>query len=179
MSTVKTVLVVALSALALAGPAGASTPRLAVWDLQTGLAQASRDAFGDVAVKPHAKVAGKGTLVRCGAWCRFSPGWLAFRAKPLLGAADLRAAKVVRSKRLGWTVQSTLTRPALARWTRFAAVAAERSKRRGVPDVLVVAARGVIAAAPYSSLVHARRGQLVLTGFVSRAAANAVVSSLG
>ena len=173
-------LAVALGALALAGPAAASSaPTFALWDLQSDLAPVSRNEFGDVATRARAALAGEGALVRCAAWCRFSPGWLAFRAKPRLTAGDAAAAKVVYSKRLGWTVQASLNRPALARWSHFAHLTAERSRRRGVPDVLVVVARGTVAATPYSSAVHVSGGRLVLSGFVSKAAANAVVSALG
>jgi hypothetical protein len=172
-------LAVLLGALALACPAAASsTPRFAVWDLQSDLATVSRNTFGDVAAKPRAAVDGRGTLVRCGTWCRFSPGWLAFRAKPQLDGGDVTAVKVAHSKRLGWEVQATLTRPALERWSHLAQLAAERSRRRGVPDVLLVAARGVVVASPYSSDVRTSHGRLVLSGFTGRAAANAVVRAL-
>ena len=160
-------------ALALAGPAAASTPRFGVWDLQVDLAKASRNEFGDVSVRPRAAVAGSGTLVQCSTLCRFGSGWLAFRGKPRLAAGGVRSARAAYSKRLGWTVRATLTRPGLSRWSRFAQLAAERSHRRGVPDVLVVAAGGVVAAAPYSDAVHASGGELVLTGF-NRASASAV-----
>lgn len=176
MSIEMRILGVVLAALALAGPASAAAPRLAVWDLQSDLAHASRNDFGDVAVKPRAAVAGKGTLVRCGAWCRFGSGWLAFGTAPRLATPDLHGVRVVYEKRLGWTVRAALSRPAAARWAHFARLTAERSRRRGVPDVLVVAARGVVVAAPLSSTVHARDGVLVLTGF-SRSSAKALAAA--
>ena len=172
MSTVTRVLSVLLAALVLAVPAAASTPRFGLWDLQVDLAHASRNAYGDVSAKPRAVLAGKGTLVRCATWCRLGSGWLAFRAKPRLGAGDVRAARVVYSKRLGWTVRATLTRAGLVRWSAFAREAAVRSRERGVPDVLVVAAGSSVAATPLVSAVTASRGELVLTGF-SRASARA------
>jgi hypothetical protein len=170
------ILGVVLAALALAGPAAAATPRLAVWDLQSDLAHASRNDFGDVAVKPRAALAGAGTLVRCGTWCRFGSGWLAFGAPPRLATPDLCGLRVVYEKRLGWTVQATLSPAAAARWSRFSRLLAQRSRRRGVPDVLVVAARGVVVASPLGSAVHAADGALVLTGF-SRASAKALAAA--
>jgi hypothetical protein len=171
------VLSVLLATLALAGPAAASTPRFGLWDLQVDLAHASRNAYGDVAAKPRAALSGKGTLVRCGTWCRLGPGWLAFHAKPRLAAADVRAAQVVYSKRLGWTVRATLTRAGLVGWTAFEREAALRARQRGVPDVLVVAAGSDVAATPLVSAVAASHGELVVTGF-SRASAKAFAAAI-
>src|SRR6059058_5423413 len=101
-------LAIILTALALAPSAAAATPSFTLWDLQTDLAHASRNAFGDVQVKPRAAVAPHGIPVRCAAWCRFGSGWLAFRADPHLKSADVAAAAVRYTRRLGWTVQLTL-----------------------------------------------------------------------
>src|SRR3954451_19647015 len=85
---------VILSALALAAPAAAATPRFALFDLQSDLAHVSRNAFGDVDVKPAAVLRGHGTLVRCAAWCRFGDGWLAFARPAHLIPADVATASV-------------------------------------------------------------------------------------
>jgi hypothetical protein len=170
-------LVVTLSALALAGPAVAATPSFGVFDLQSDLAAASHNAYGDVAAKPRAAVAGHGTLAHCGSWCRFGNGWLAFAVKPALSHADVSSARAHYSKRAGWTVVVSLHAAARARWAAFARRVAFAAKHRGVPDVLVVVARGEIAAAPLSTEVVAAHGGVTLSGF-SRASAKALVSAL-
>src|SRR3954469_25841682 len=92
---------VLLAVLAFAAPAAAAGPRFALFDLQTDLAQASRNSYGDVEVGPRSALAGHGTLVQCAAWCRFGDGWLAFRADPHLQAADVSAATAALSTRRG------------------------------------------------------------------------------
>ena len=157
--------------------ASAATPRFALYDLQSDLAHASRNTYGDVQVKPRAALAGKGTLVQCGTSCRFGAGWLAFKDESRLRAADVSAAAVRYTKHKGWTVRLTLTRPALSRWTRLAQTLRAGAKLRGVPDVLVVVADGEVAAAPYATQVSASGGVLTLTGF-SRASARALAAQL-
>lgn len=170
-------LVVTLAALTLAGPAAAATPSFGVFDLQSDLAAASHNAYGDVAAKPRAAVAGHGTLAHCGAWCRFGKGWLAFAVKPALSHRDVSSAKLRYTKHLGWTVVLSLHPAAQSRWAAFARRIAFTAKHRGVPDVLVVVARGEIAAAPLSTEVAAAHGGLTLSGF-SRASARALVAAL-
>jgi hypothetical protein len=170
---------VLVAVLALAAPAAASagTPRFALYDLQSDLAHASRNPYGDVAVKPRAALAGKGTLVRCATWCRFGAGWLAFKPGARLVPADVSAAAVRYTKHKGWVVRLTLARPALSKWTHLAQSLRAGAKLRGVPDVLVVVAGGQVAAAPFSTQVSATGGVLTLTGF-SRASAKALQNAL-
>lgn len=164
--------------LALAGPAAAATPRFALFDLQSDLAHASRNTYGDVQVKPRAAVAGHGTLARCAAACRFGNGWLAFRAEPHLAAADVATARSGYSAHKGWFVALTLRPAAVARWTLFARNVAGGAKMRGVPDVLVVVARGAITALPLATQVSSVHGVVTLTGF-SRASARDLAKLLG
>jgi hypothetical protein len=171
-------LAITLAALALAGPAAAATPRFAVYDLQHDLAAASKNDFGDVAVKPRAQLAGKGTLVRCGTWCRFGAGWLAFRSRTVLAPGDASSAKTRWSKKAGWTVHVTLSAAGRRSWTAYGRAAKSADRKNGVPDVLVVVAGGQVAAAPLTTQVHATSGVLVLTGF-SRASAKALAAALG
>jgi hypothetical protein len=172
-------LCVVLLVLLFAVPATASaaTPRFAVYDLQTDLAHASRNTYGDIQVKPRADLTGKGTLVRCATWCRFGSGWLAFRAQPRLTPADVSAPTVRYTKHKGWTVRVALDRAAAAKWTRLARNLRQDTKLAGVPAVLVVVADGQVAAAPYSTQVSASGGVLTLTGF-SRASAKALQNTL-
>jgi hypothetical protein len=172
------VLAITFAALALAGPAVAATPRFALYDLQSDLAHASRNEYGDVLVKPLPRVAGKGTAVRCGPACRFGAGWLAFAAKPHLAPADVARAKAGYSKHDGWTVELSLRPRAVARWDAFRERTAAAAKLRGVPDVLVVVAGGQIAAAPLASEVATSHGAVTLTGF-SRASAKSLARLLG
>lgn len=169
-------LAVAAAALLLAGPAAAGSG-FALYDLQTDLARASRNVYGDVQAKPHAALAGHGTLARCAAWCRFGAGWLAFRTEPRLQAADVSAAAMRFTKRKGWVVELSLRPIAQRRWAAFAQRLRAAAAERGVPDVLVVVAAGQVAAAPYSSQVGFAHGRVTLTGF-SRASADALVKSL-
>src|SRR5580765_439732 len=77
--------------LALAGPASAATPRFGIFDLQSDLANASKNDFGDVKVASRelslAAKAPDATLVRCARDCRFGPGWLASRRARASGHA--------------------------------------------------------------------------------------------
>jgi hypothetical protein len=98
----------------------AAVPRFALWDLQSDLANASRNEYGDVAVKPLAAVRGHGTVVRCATSCRFGSGWLAFAKPSRLRAGDVGSASVRYTRRLGWTVRVALRPAAQARWTAFA-----------------------------------------------------------
>ena len=156
----------------------ALSPPFAVWDLQADLAKVSHNAFGDVAVKPHAAVAGHGALVRCAAWCRFGDGWLAFSARPALARADVSRATPRLDRKNGWTVELRLTGPGWARWRSFAHRVELNGKKRGVPDVLIITASGQVAGTPMASEVFAAKGSVTLTGF-TRASARAVAKSLG
>jgi hypothetical protein len=164
------VLASTLAALAL-------SPPFAVWDLQGDLAKVSHNGYGDVAVKPLSAVTGHGSLVRCGAWCRFGDGWLAFTARPALRPADVSRARIHFDKKNGWTVELRLTHRAWSRWQTFASRLAASGKRRGVPDVLVVTAAGEVAASPIASQVYASKGSVTVTGF-TRASAAAVAKTL-
>jgi hypothetical protein len=170
-------IVVTLAALSLAGPAAAATPSFGVFDLQSDLAAASHNTYGDVAAKPRAAVAGHGILAHCGSSCRFGSGWLAFGVKPALNGGDVTAARVRFSKRTGWTVALSLRPAAQARWAAFAKRVAFAGRHRGVPDVLVVVARGEIAATPLATEVAAAHGGVTLSGF-SRASAKLLASAL-
>jgi hypothetical protein len=164
--------------LLITAPAAAAAPRFALWDLQSDLAHASRNEYGDVAVKRAAALAGKGTLVRCATWCRFGSGWLAFAKPSRLSAADVSSATVRYTKRQGWTVRLALRPFARARWSAFSHNVLAQAKLHGVPDVLVVAAGDQIAAAPLATQVSTARGVVTLTGF-SRASARQVAKILG
>jgi hypothetical protein len=160
-----------LAALALSPPFG-------VWDLQADLAKVSHNAFGDVAVKPRAAVEGHGSLVRCGTWCRFGDGWLAFSARPALDRADVSRATPRFDRKKGWTVELRLTGAGWTRWQSFARRAERNGRKRGVPDVLVVTTSGQVAGTPIASQVVAAKGSITLTGF-TRASAGAVAQALG
>jgi SecDF, P1 head subdomain len=150
--------------------AAATAPIFGLWNLQTDLSHASRNTYGDIAVKPRAVVAGKGTLVRCGTWCRFGSGWLAFAKPARLATADVADASARFSRRDGWVVQLTLRPAAQARWASFSRSVNAQARRNGVPAVLVVAVDGQIAAAPFSSQVAAKGGVVTLTGFAEAGA---------
>jgi hypothetical protein len=148
----------------------------ALWNLQANLAPVSHNVYGDVAAKPHTVVAGHGTLVRCGAYCRFGSGWLAFRGAPELGRADVSSARARLSRKWGWVVELQLTAAGARRWAPEAAQLARDARKRGVPDVLVIAAGGQVVAAPVASDVFVTKRTLTLTGF-TRAAAKAVLGA--
>jgi hypothetical protein len=149
-----------LGALALAAGASAGTPRLALFDVHTGLAAASHNMFGDVKVwKQSAALAARAhgaTLVRCGSGCTYGAGWLAFAHAPALSAGDVSAAKAERIQG-AWTVRFTLTASGRARFTSFDTKASLAGARRGIADALVLVVDGAIVAQPLQS-------QLKLTG---------------
>jgi hypothetical protein len=167
-------LVPVLAALVLAGGAAAS-PRFAVFDVRADLARASHNEFGDVKVWQRqaalAKRAKGATLVRCGNVCTFGTGWLAFAKAPALASGDLAGASARPVKNAGWRVELRLTARGEARWRRFAALAAGSQARNGVPDVLVVVARGTVAAQVYANAVGRTGTTLVLTGLTKASAA--------
>jgi hypothetical protein len=157
--------------------AAASAPVFGLWSLQADLASASKNTYGDVAVQPRAKLAGKGTLVRCGDWCRFGAGWIAFKDPSRLSRSDVATATVVADKRLGWLVRLELTPAGRTRWTSFVRDLRRSAVKRGVPDVLVVVGGGQVAALPFATRVTTRAGVVTLTGF-SEAGAKQLVSLL-
>jgi hypothetical protein len=169
------VLLIGVAALALAGPAAAA-PRLGLYDLSADLAGASRNAFGDMQVRPHAVLAQKApwaTLVRCGPDCRLGSGWLALAAAaPRLGGGDIAKARPLR-RRIGWSVELTLTRRGRAAWKRLTAQAALHVRRRGVPPVYAVVANRTIVALPYANGIRVRGRVLELPGFTAAGAREA------
>jgi hypothetical protein len=180
MSVMRYLAAAVVAVLLNAAPAAAAVPRFALWDLQSDLAQQSRNEYGDVAVKPAralAHVRGA-TVVRCGTWCRFGSGYLAFSKPAHLTAGDVAGASVRYTKKLGWTVRLSLHPAARARWSRFSHNVLAQAKLHGVPDVLVVVAGGQIAAAPLATQVQTAQSAVTLTGF-SRASARQVAKSLG
>jgi hypothetical protein len=154
-----------LAALALSPPFG-------IWDLQRDLAPPSRNVYGDVQPKPRAALPAA-MLVRCGTWCRFGAGWLAFRRPPALAGGDVATATSMDSKELGWHVRLELTPSGRRHWQAFV----QRVRLRGLPDVLVVAVRGEIAAVPLASQVTGLHGTVTLTGF-TQASAKATAAAL-
>jgi hypothetical protein len=152
-----------LAGLVLAAPAAAATPRFGVFNLDSDLARASRNEFGDVKVAEH-KAALRGIVVRCAAGCRLGSGWLAFARPANLQAGDVSAARA-HSGRIGWSVEVTLTARGRTRWTSFSRQAARHLRTNGVPDVLAVVVDGSILAAPFANDVRARHGTLELVGF--------------
>jgi hypothetical protein len=171
------VLLLCILGLALPTAAGAATPGFALWDLQTDLAAASRNVYGDVAVKPAAALAGKGTVVRCAAWCRFGHGSLAFAAAPRLSSANVAPARFAYSKRKGWFVQVTLRPAAVAHWQAFVRNVTAKAKRGVLSDVLVVTAGGQVAATPLATQVTTSGSSVTIPGF-SRAGAKALQIAL-
>jgi hypothetical protein len=150
--------------LAAGGPAPASaagSPRFAVWDLQRDLARASHTVYGDV--KPWRKRealasrARGATLVRCSGACGFGDGWYAFSRPSALRAGDLvhGSARADRITGNVWAVTLRLTAGGASRWRALGTHAAQQLRRRGVPDVLVFAAKGVVVVAPFATAVRA------------------------
>jgi hypothetical protein len=154
-------------ALALTGSAAAGTPRFALFDVHTDLAQASHNAFGDVKIwKRQAALVRRAegaSVVRCGGDCTFGAGWLAFTGAPALSAGDVAAAKAHRTK-VGWSVALTLTTRAAASWTRFARRASLSSATRGVPDALALVLDGTIVAQPLASQVRQSKTAVQIPG---------------
>lgn len=155
--------------LALAGPASAATPRFGIFDLQSDLANASKNDFGDVKVASRqlslAAKAPDATLVRCARDCRFGPGWLAFAKGPSLRARDLVSAKAHRIRGTNWGVTVKLTSLGESRWKAFGRTAARSAELRGVPDALVVVVDGAILSQPLVSDLRRTARTLELTGF--------------
>src|SRR3954451_316735 len=180
MSVMRYLAVVVVAMLLTAAPAAAAVPHFGLWNLQTDLANASRNEYGDVTVKPAAALARvRGAeLVRCGTSCRFGSGWLAFSKPSHLRAGDVSAAAARYTRKLGWTVRLTLRPAAAVRWTAFSRNLHAQAKLHGVPDVLVVVTAGAIAAAPFSTQVQSSKGVVTPTGF-SQASARQVAKSLG
>jgi hypothetical protein len=168
-------LAIILCALAVAAPAAAAGPRFALFDLHD-LARASHNVYGDVKVSK--RPAGlRGTVVRCGAGCRFGAGWLAFAPGPRLSAGDVVSAKA-HDGRIGWSVDLRLTARGQARWAAFDKIAVQSAKSSGVPDVLAVVVDGSILALPFANDVRHKHGTLELTGF-TRAGALRTAKTLG
>jgi preprotein translocase subunit SecD len=146
-----------LGALVFAGAASAGTPRFALFDVHTDLAQVSHNTFGDVKIwKRQAALtrrAGDASVVRCGGDCTFGAGWLAFTGAPALSAGDIVSAKAHRTK-VGWSVALTLTQHGASSWKRFARQASLSGAARGVPDALAVVLDGTIVAQPLASQVR-------------------------
>jgi hypothetical protein len=162
-------------ALVFAAPAAAAGPRFGLFDLND-LARASHNEYGDVKVSQRV-TALRGTVVHCGAGCRFGSGWLAFAKGPNLTAGDIVSARA-HAGRIGWSVDVGLTARGLNRWTAFSKGAAQRAKSSGFPDVLVVVVNGEILSVPYANDVRHKNGTLELVGF-SRAAARRAAKTLG
>jgi hypothetical protein len=161
-----------LAALALTGAAAAGTPRLALFDLQTDLAQASRNAFGDVQVsKARSALAARAkgaALVQCAGICTYGRGWLAFTRPPALAPADVAGAKAEAVRGQNWRVTLDLTPRGASRWTAFSGRTAKAGARRGVPDALVLAVDGSVAAQPLANQIVRKGSSLVISG-LSRA----------
>jgi hypothetical protein len=160
--------VAAVAALALVGSASAGTPRLALFNLHSGLAAASHNSFGDIKLwKRESALASRAhgaTLVRCGGDCTFGPGWLAFSQKPALSAGDVVSAKTHRTKS-GWSVVLGLNARGNAGLARFQRQAALSGKTRGVPDALVLVLDGTIVAQPLADQIHAGKATVEIPGF--------------
>jgi hypothetical protein len=170
-----------LGALALAGGASASTPRFALFDVHTDLAQASHNAYGDVKIwKRQTALASRvhgGTLVRCGNACTFGAGWLAFSATPAISAADVTGAKAYRGK-AGWSVVVTLTPRGVSRLKTFNRRASLSGAKRGVPDALVLVLDGDVVAQPLTDQLRHGKTSVEIPG-LSRANALRTAKLLG
>jgi hypothetical protein len=175
------ILAVLAVALSLAGPAAAAVPRFGVFDLDTDLARASLNTYGDVRVASRqaalARRAPGATIVRCGRDCRLGAGWLAFAKGPNLGAGDVAAAAARRVGGTLWKLRVTLTGRGSARWAAFSRRAAARARARGLPDVFAVVVQGSVVATPFASDARHTAGTLELRGF-SRAAAEQAARAL-
>ena len=160
-----------LGALVLAGGASASTPRFALFDVHTDLAQASHNVFGDVKIwKRQAALASRAdgaTLARCGSACTFGAGWLAFSATPAITAADVTGAKAYRTK-VGWSVVVTLTPRGVSHWKAFSLRAAKSGATRGVPDALALVLEGDVVAQPLADQLRHGKTSVQIPG-LSRA----------
>jgi hypothetical protein len=170
-----------LGALVLAGGASASTPRFALFDVHTDLAQASHNVFGDVKIwKRQAALASRvngATLVHCGGACTFGAGWLAFANSPGLSAADVTGAKAYRTK-VGWSVVVTLTPRGVSHWNAFSRRASRSGAKRGVPDALVLVLDGDVVAQPLTDQLRHGKTSVEIPG-LSRANALRTAKLLG
>lgn len=164
-----------IATLVLAAPASAAAPRFGLFDLHD-LAKASRNEFGDV--KPTHRVPAAPFAVECGAGCRLGSGWLGFEQLIGPAAADVRSASAGPG-RIGWSVRLDLTTRGQARWRAYAAVAAAREKKAGVPDVVAVVFAGRILAAPLADTIRLVHGRLDLSGFTPANAKRAVKALAG
>ena len=163
-----------LLALAFAGRASAATPHFGLFDLGTGLAQASHNVYGDVRVSTSrsalARRAHGATLVRCAADCRLGRGWLAFAKKPLLTGAVLAGPVRAHPGRNGWSVSVALTPAGRSAWLRVAAAGRRYAARAGIQPVYAVVLNGTIAAVVYGNDLRLAGATLELAGFTKQAA---------
>jgi hypothetical protein len=179
-------LALGLLALVLAAPASAASPRLGLFDLDSGLAKASRNVYGDVHLSSSrsalAHRAPGATIARCAAGCRLGHGWLAFAKQPLLTSRAFAGPVRVAPGSKGWSVSVALTPAGRARWRRLAELAGQYKARVGLPPVYAVVLNGTIYAVPLATDIRLRRGTLVLGAFTKAAARivrSAVDKSLG
>jgi preprotein translocase subunit SecD len=150
-----------LGALALCSGASAG---VAIFDVSTSLVPASRNAFGDLQVRPRAALerrAPGATLVRCKSTCTYGKGWLAFRGRPVLTGRDLVSARAYRVAGPVWSVSMTLRSGGTKRWSAFTHLTAKAAREHGVPDALVLAVDGSVAGQPLAN-------QVVLNGATLR-----------
>jgi hypothetical protein len=181
MRSILLVLLVGLVGLAgfvPAAPAAAAEPRFALFDVDAGLAPASRNVYGDVNVEPSraalVRRARGATVVRCGSDCRFGRGWLAFAKRPLLTARDVAGAARAQRGAAGWSVRVRLTPRGVADVRRLRAAASSQKARTGLPPVYAVVLDGRIDATPLATQLRLRGTTLVLGGFTRAAARRAV-----
>jgi hypothetical protein len=155
---------VCVGALALSSGASAG---VGLFDLRTDLAPASRNAFGDVHVASRAALARKAptaTLVRCTGGCTYGKGWLAFSRRPALASSDVVSARAYRVRGPVWGVALTLTPRGVTRWTAFSRRAAKAARQQGLPDALVLAVDGSVAAQPLANQIVRMRTTLRIAG---------------
>jgi hypothetical protein len=176
-------LCVCLSAFLLAAGASAgTTPRLALFNISTDLASASRNDFGDLHVSKIrsalAKRAPGAALVRCTGRCTFGDGWLAFSRGPSLASGDVSSGRAVRARDGAWAVTLTLTPRGAVRWAAFSRRAEKSAGARGVPDALVLAVDGSVAGQPLANQVTRTGKTLHIVG-LSRANALRTAKALG
>jgi hypothetical protein len=157
-----------LGALFLVSGAVAAPPRVAVFDLRTDLAQASRNSFGDLRVaKSRSALEGRApgaTLVQCAGICTYGKGWLAFSAGPALAGSDVASARAYRVRGMVWAVSLKLTPAGTARWATFSRRAAKSAAANGIADALVLAVDGSIAGQPLVSHVRRSASTLLIGG---------------
>jgi hypothetical protein len=172
--------ILAVAAIAVAIPlsASAATPRFGLFDLDAGLAHASRNVYGDVKVSASraslARRARGATIVRCSGECRLGHGWLAFAKAPLLTARDLAGAVRAHAGAVGWNVSVRLTPRGAARVRRLLRSASSQKARTGLPPVYAVVLDGTISATPLATDLRAHGSTLELAGFTRGDARRAV-----